>query len=385
MPSNSSQSTALQRVPSAKEAKEGCIQLKPLKVVPTNTEEANEDEFLALPKDATVTLAVAGQTRSSSLPAAAPVLVAAPLSHLYHSQLNVQVEFANKVTYRGSISVDVVKEVWSKISPKIPDAAKKKEALLLLIPAVFSIMVPLTVACLVVSPLVIGFCLLFFPIMIPLVVGICLFVLATVVGTGAIMSGIYFSSRYGRNQLATWWQSQTTLQEYWNVLRGPRFGLQTFYYATGPRPTPVTITRTQLPKERWRRLGVSLTIDGVGSFSYLLPFLGEAFDVVWAPAQTVLIMALYQHVSPNMSYVSFAEEMLPFLDVLPSATTGWLMEFGPELLEEAKGLVENPKQLQMVLWGNNNDSGSRPSSTSTTPRSGNASRRPLPTGRPSRH
>ena len=106
MPSNSSQSTVLQRVPSAKEAKEGCIQLKPLKVVPTNTEETNEDEFLALPKDATVTLSVAGQTRSSSLPAAAPVLVAAPLSHLYHSQLNVQVEFANKVTYRGSISVD---------------------------------------------------------------------------------------------------------------------------------------------------------------------------------------------------------------------------------------------------------------------------------------
>lgn len=446
-------STALQRLPSAKESKQGCLQLKPITITPTKN---NEDECLTLPKSATVTIKVTGQTRSCKLGTADSVVIAAPLSHLYHSQLHLQVEFANSATYRGSLSVDelcigttatvsvnlqrtnalvvhgnnsnaaprpshtialqlqctlagpcrsevtkahqaleawltvvdkvedVVKDVWSKISPQIPNAAKKKEALLLVIPAIFSIMIPVVLTCLVISPVVIGFCLLFFPIMIPLVVGICLCVLATVAVTFAAITGVYMSSRYGRKQLQQWWQSQSTLQEYWTVLRGPRFGLQTFLYATGPRPTPVTLTRTQMPKEKWRRLGVSLTIDGVGSFSYLLPFVGEAFDVVWAPAQTVLIMALYQHVSPNMSYVSFAEEMLPFLDVLPSATTGWLMEFGPELWEEAKGMVENPKQLQMILFGSGASS-SDATGTTPLPHSSVASRRPLPTGRPSRH
>ena len=281
---------------------------------------------------------------------------------------------------------DVLCEVWRKVSPQIPHAAKKKEALLLILPAMLGLMVPLVTVCVVLSPLAIGFCLLFFPIMIPLVVGVSLLVVISVLGSALIISGLYASSRHGRHALAKWWQSQTTLQSYWNIARGPRFGLQTFYYATGPRPTPVTLTRTQLPKEKWRRLGVSLTIDGVGSFSYLLPFVGEVFDVVWAPTQTVLIMALYQHVSPNMSYVSFAEEMLPFLDVLPSATTGWLMEFGPELLEDAKAAMKNPSatatQLQTLLWGTPSPAVGRSSSTRNMV-SGN--RRSLPKARPSRN
>jgi hypothetical protein len=151
--------------------------------------------------------------------------------------------------------------------------------------------------------------------------------------------------------------------------------------------------KTQLPTDKWRRLGVSLSIDSVGSFSYLLPFVGEVFDVVWAPTQTVLIMALYQHVSPNMSYVSFAEELLPFLDVLPSATTGWIMEFGPELWEEAKQLMVNPKDtlqsLHVVMWGNNNNRGGNATTTTSSrsvPLAVPAHRRPVPAAeRPSRH
>jgi hypothetical protein len=281
---------------------------------------------------------------------------------------------------------DIVKETWNKMEPQIPQAAKKKEAILLVIPAMAGILVPVTTVCVVLSPLVIGVCTLFFPIMIPLVVGMVLFVLAVILGTASGLTTLYFSTRHGRKQLDTWWNQQSTLQHYWNVAKGPRFGFQTFFYATGPRPTPVSIVRTQLPKDKWRRLGVSLSIDSVGSFSYLLPFVGEAFDVVWAPAQTVLIMALYQHVSPNMSYVSFAEELLPFLDVLPSATTGWMMEFGPELWEEAKLLLDHPKEtlqsLQLVLWGNDN---SRAGPT-TSSRPLAAHRRPVPPPeRPSRH
>jgi hypothetical protein len=43
-------------------------------------------------------------------------------------------------------------------------------------------------------------------------------------------------------------------------------------------------------------------------------------------------MALYDTVSPNLKYVSFVEEILPLTDVVPSATIGWVTEFGPQLL-----------------------------------------------------
>jgi hypothetical protein len=83
----------------------------------------------------------------------------------------------------------------------------------------------------------------------------------------------------------------------------------------------------------------SLAIDAIGSSSYLVPFAGESFDVAWAPLQTILIMALYEHVTPNLKYVSFLEEILPFTDVIPSATLGWLAEFGYPIAMNALGMA----------------------------------------------
>jgi hypothetical protein len=34
------------------------------------------------------------------------------------------------------------------------------------------------------------------------------------------------------------------------------------------------------------------------------------------------------------------EELLPFTDIVPSATLGWMKEFGPGLLEEGKRRME---------------------------------------------
>jgi hypothetical protein len=407
----------------------------------------------AITTTAKISVSVAGQTRHTQLAPpslsakndsspSAMVVIAAPLCHLYHSQLYLQVELPSTsggggsgyTYYRASYSLDqlpihqetrleiplqprqdalvgasssnpqtappelledlhlvlhltldgpcrseivkahqvlqtwfqlvdkvedILQDVYQKMSPPIPALAKKRETILVVLSALLvGFLVPVATVCVAISPLVIGFCILFFPILIPLVVGISLVIVISLVATLLITSAVYASTRSGRRTVAHWWQQQSTLQQYWNILTGPRFGLQTFYYATGPRPTPVTLVRTQMPKEKWRRLGVSLTLDGVGSCSYLLPIVGEAFDVVWAPTQTVFIMALYQHVSPNMSYVSFAEEMLPFLDVLPSATTGWMMEFGPELWDDAKmywkvngGATGSMNDVKALLWG----------------------------------
>jgi hypothetical protein len=70
----------------------------------------------------------------------------------------------------------------------------------------------------------------------------------------------------------------------------------------------------------------------IGSASYLIPVVGEGLDLAWAPTQTILIMAMYDITTPNLKYASFVEEVLPFTDIVPSATIGWACEFVPGML-----------------------------------------------------
>ena len=70
-------------------------------------------------------------------------------------------------------------------------------------------------------------------------------------------------------------------------------------------------------------LFASLIIDGVGMGSYIFPALGEASDIIWAPISAWLIFKLYGRT--DLALVGFAEEMLPGLDFIPTATIGWCM------------------------------------------------------------
>ena len=97
----------------------------------------------------------------------------------------------------------------------------------------------------------------------------------------------------------------------------------------------MSVSKQILPKEMWSKLVVSLLIDLIGSSSYLLPVVGEGLDVAWAPMQTILIMAMYDPTTPNLKYVSFVEEALPFTDIVPTATIGWACEFIPQFLGNA--------------------------------------------------
>ncbi len=88
-----------------------------------------------------------------------------------------------------------------------------------------------------------------------------------------------------------------------------------------------------LPTDIRGKLVASVLIDLVGSASYLIPFAGEGFDLAWAPISMVLVGAMYDGVMPNLKYVALVEELLPFTDVIPTATLGWLREFGPGIVE----------------------------------------------------
>ena len=104
---------------------------------------------------------------------------------------------------------------------------------------------------------------------------------------------------------------------------------QAILYPIGPRPTPVTFLEGIVPQGKSGRLILSIIIDIIGCASIFVPFVGAAFDVVvWAPIQTMLIMAMYESTSPKLKWLSLAEEWLPFTDIIPSATIGWVAQFG---------------------------------------------------------
>lgn len=181
--------------------------------------------------------------------------------------------------------------------------------------------VPLIATILVASPVIAGVTMVVLPFLLPVVL-----LLITACAAFMLLGVVIFgSTRFGRDHFGT------ALAPVTDSLLSSRAG-QALIYDTGPRPSPVSLAKQLLPTSMWGKLAVSLFIDLVGSSSYLLPLIGEGLDIAWAPIQTVLIMALYDTVTPNLKYVSFIEEILPFTDIVPTATIGFLCEFVPQVL-----------------------------------------------------
>lgn len=202
-------------------------------------------------------------------------------------------------------------------SVSVPSALRKLDPKYVLIPAA-----PLAALAVVSAPVVLGVLTIALPVALPVLVVLGLIVGGLVVAAAVVAA----STEAGRAQVGH------VLAPVAHTLRSTPAG-QRLVYRTGPRPNPVTVARAVLPDGIWGRLVVSLAIDALGSASYLVPVAGEAVDVVWAPLQTVLIMALYdERVSSNLKYLSFVEEILPLTDIVPTATLGWLAEFAVPLV-----------------------------------------------------
>ena len=80
-----------------------------------------------------------------------------------------------------------------------------------------------------------------------------------------------------------------------------------------------------LSRDKWWKLIISIVLDLIGLISFLIPVLAELIDVVWAPISALLIFQLYG--SSLLSGIAVIEESLPFTDIIPTATIGWLCEF----------------------------------------------------------
>ena len=73
-----------------------------------------------------------------------------------------------------------------------------------------------------------------------------------------------------------------------------------------------------------KKLLVGLLFDALGYVSYVFP----PFDFVWAPASAWLMTRLYKGKKGKIAAaISFVEEALPFLDIIPTFTLMWIYTF----------------------------------------------------------
>lgn len=233
-----------------------------------------------------------------------------------------EVDFVVKFMQHWFGFVDSTQGKLTKTTKSLPDPK------FLLIP-----LAPLLALLVVSLPVVLGILTVTLPVALPaLVVG------GGVVGAALLAgSAVYGSTATGRQQVAG------LLTPIFQTMVSTKVG-QALVYETGPRPTPVKLTKAVVPGGLWQKLLLSILVDGIGSASYLLPVVGEVTDVAWAPIQTTLVMAMYddpQRYATLLQYVSLVEELLPFTDIVPTASLGWFLQDGlPTLLGDRAGVAE---------------------------------------------
>lgn len=76
--------------------------------------------------------------------------------------------------------------------------------------------------------------------------------------------------------------------------------------------------------KKYQKLVLGLLFDALGFVSLIFP----PFDFVWAPLSAYLMTKLYKGREGKIAAViSFVEEALPFLDVVPTFSLMWLYTF----------------------------------------------------------
>jgi amino acid permease len=88
------------------------------------------------------------------------------------------------------------------------------------------------------------------------------------------------------------------------------------------------IEQLSVKKNQTRDFVISLLFDAIGMMSFMLPVIGEFADVVWAPISGLIMVWMYKGTIGKVAgVVSFAEELLPATDIIPSFTLMWFYTY----------------------------------------------------------
>jgi hypothetical protein len=77
-----------------------------------------------------------------------------------------------------------------------------------------------------------------------------------------------------------------------------------------------------------KKLLLGLLFDAIGYTSFIIPGIGEFTDIIWAPVSAWLMIKMYKGNTGKIAgVISFIEEILPGLDVIPTFTLTWLYTY----------------------------------------------------------
>lgn len=81
-------------------------------------------------------------------------------------------------------------------------------------------------------------------------------------------------------------------------------------------------------KKRNKLLPICLLMDIIGMFTYAIPGLGEAADIIWAPISGAVYYYLFKgNLGVFGGSFAFLEELMPGTDIIPSFTITWLIKY----------------------------------------------------------
>lgn len=81
-------------------------------------------------------------------------------------------------------------------------------------------------------------------------------------------------------------------------------------------------------KNKYTLLIVGVLFDIIGMLSFVVPGVGEFSDVIWAPLASFLIYKMYKGTEGKIGgLVTFVDEILPGVDVIPTFTLMWIYQF----------------------------------------------------------
>jgi hypothetical protein len=74
--------------------------------------------------------------------------------------------------------------------------------------------------------------------------------------------------------------------------------------------------------KKYKKLILSIVLDIIGFFTVI------PFDIIWAPISGYIITKMYQGNKGKVAgIISFLEEIIPFLDVIPTFTIMWIYTY----------------------------------------------------------
>lgn len=120
--------------------------------------------------------------------------------------------------------------------------------------------------------------------------------------------------------------------------------------------TEIEKLKKKFEAEKQSRLMIAIGIDLLGYLSYLIPGIGETFDTLIAPISAILVYIFFNK-KLKWAGFTFFEEIMPFTDVIPSATIAWHDMYVRNQEKTIEEMIESEKRKENAF---NKHSGKTP-------------------------